>query len=196
MRTPTTAAALLVLCGCATETATRVYAPPSDLTGYARIAIRNASPKPLYATLWDDALTCSAPKVGLPGNGPFTQGQTVAIHARKGEPLTIFAIYFYPRAKCYPITTFVPTADSYVVTFDAVGDASDTKTCTAAWAEGDEASARPVPKERVAARDFKVAFGQNGPWCKALSEAQRRALGVAAAPADSPAAPGAPSPSR
>lgn len=161
--------------------APRVYVDPTgDLRDHARITLRNASRKILYARLYDDAVTCSGPVVLTAGNKGIAPGETRSVYVKKGEPFTVGAWYWHGTGtgyrQCDLNTTFVPATASYQVTFDSDATA---ERCGVLPAEGEAGATRVLPKDRFAVRNANVPFGQSGPWCKGLSEAEAKALGVA-----------------
>lgn len=168
----------VALTACAT---TRYYQDPTeDLDAYAKITIRNVSIRGFAARLYQDSLTCTAPVLLTHDIREIKTNETRTFRARKGEPVTIGAWYVtfsgQKKTQCDLNTTFVPTAASYEVVYDAD---QRLENCSVGILEDGGAEPRPLPKDSFVVRAFHLAFAGEGPWCKALTDEHRAKLGIA-----------------
>jgi hypothetical protein len=169
----------MVCCGCA---APRLYADPTaDLGEYSKIELRNvSSTRPLFARLYDDAVTCSG-VVNLSANvmKGIAPGEARVVYARKDEPFTVGAWFWGAGMQCHVSATFVPTADEYAFSYETTDSLSE---CGVLPTEGGR-EPRVVPPDRFFLRPFHTAFANSGPWCEPLPETARRAIVPASVPA-------------
>lgn len=153
--------------------------PTADLDSYATITIRNVSSWPFAARLYEDALTCTGPVFFTPEPREMKHGDARTFRAKKGEPFTIGAWYVTwkgrTKRQCDLNTTFVPTAATYEIAYDADDGLEN---CSVEIAVEENGSKRPLPKDSLVVRGFHLAFADSGPWCQKLSDAHRATLGM------------------
>lgn len=148
-----------------------MYQHPDPITSeHAKVVLSNSSPLPMWMVTYRDPLTCSG-SIRL-ANGGLKRGEPVTLYVKKGQPVTIGAVYATEwsggsRNECSVMSTFVPSKDAYQVHFQSNGYGC------AAGAAVDDAQQTPVPKSEFIVRKFHIAFMQPGPWCEDLTPGQR-----------------------
>lgn len=159
---------LLSACG----TAPVIYKAPALQEGsLSKITLTNPTSIPVGILVYNDALKCDGPEALSAQSGVLpTQPQVITVE--KNKPFSIHSIWIPrgsisvtgPTTVCNFSFTFTPTdiRHSIVLQFDG-------KTCGVL--QPTNAAIAPLVK-----RDYQVPFSGPGPWCKALSVDEAKAL--------------------